>query len=102
MPTFDDAFDAVVGVVARERRVVDAAMTTEVRATLMRLLGGEAPPATLVASERHLLWRSHKQIDPPFVALVNVASRMLTVWAALEAAKRRYDAEPGDDRSPSR
>ena len=102
MPSFDAAFDEVVGIVARERRVVDLSMTTEVRAALVALLVGDPPPATLVASERHLLWRAHRQIDPPFVALVTVASRLLTLWAALEGAKRRHDALAETPRPPSR
>lgn len=87
-PSGDDTFDDAVGVVARDPEPAAALMTVPVRASLLRLLGDDdIPEATVTCGGRHLAWRAHRELEPPFDALESVASRLLAVWAAIDAGR---------------
>lgn len=86
--TGDAAFDEAVGVVARDPEPAAALMTAPVRSALTRLLAPESPDATVTCGGRHLAWRAHREIDPPFDGLDAVASRLFATWAALTASRR--------------
>ncbi len=84
--TGDAAFDDAIGVVARDPDPAAGLMTAPVRAALIRLLADDVPAATVTCGGRHLAWRAHRELEPPFGAFDAVASRLLTTWAALVAS----------------
>lgn len=80
----DAAFGAAIGVVAREPDAAVAVFTPSVRDAVRKLLADEAvPDATVTCGGAHLAWRVHREIDPPFGVLEDVAARLFTLWAAL-------------------
>lgn len=85
--TIDDAtFDGAVGIVAREPEPAAAVFTEPVRTALLRLLAdGELPNATVTCGGTHLAWRAHREMEPPFTPLADVATRLMSLWAALRA-----------------
>jgi len=84
----DDAFDAAIGIVAREPDPAAGIFTTQVRAALLRLLADDAlPEATVTCGGSHLAWRAHREMDPSFMPLADVATRLVSLWAALQAGR---------------
>jgi len=87
-PTGDEAFDDAVGVVARDPGPAADCFKPPVREALLRLLADETvPDATVTCGGGQLAWRVHRQLEPPFTVLETVASRLLTVWAALRSSR---------------
>lgn len=84
----DAAFDGAIGIVAREPGAAATIFTKPVRATLLRLLDDEAlPNATVTCGGTHLAWRAHREMEPPFMPLADVATRLVSLWAALQVGK---------------
>lgn len=81
----DASFDGAIGIVAREPAPAAAIFTTPVRAALLRLLSDDGlPEATVSCGGTHLAWRAHREMEPPFEPLADVATRLVSLWAALK------------------
>lgn len=86
VPIGTGEFDDAIGIVAREPDLALDVFTPPVRKALLRLLADDAlPQATVTCGGAHLAWRAHREMEPPFTPLEDVATRLVTLWAALRA-----------------